>query len=483
MRISGIALNRFAWRPPKSRASAAPKVHARRLSDYAILAALLSFVYVSPSILQLLHWHYDGAGGGIQNIHPGTYLLFGTLFGLCLVRHDYFHNIAMRFLHDPGLLGFAIMSLATALYAIVVQHCSIMPFVETFGVTIVVFMMFREAPAWVGQAFRYGVDLFMVVNIAIIMAEYFLKRNLIPVFHYSPVAVQAGLPAGFDRPTGMFGLPLLAAGFLSVYAIANVIRQLKFHDASHVRAFVGGASLLAAALTGSRTAVITALVVILLLFLFASGRMVFTGHARKAEHRALFWWGVVGLVAVPLALHFGLFDLLVSRFQNDHGSSSTRDIALQIVMSMSPYDMLLGSGPDTIWVQQQIYGLIAIEISWVNFIIVCGLLFTVPLFVSYCAFLFGSLRRCCHMAYAPALFFLVVHASSIGLWAKSTSFAAEIAILLAYTGRTAVTSFRPMRRNILPYSFHRRGTGSYATTLTARFGKPGAAMRGFREKA
>lgn len=444
-------------------------VHGRNLSNYLILAALLSFVYVSPSLLQLAHWHYDGAGGGIENIHPGTYLLSVTLFGLLLARSDYLNKIIRQFVSDPGLLGFSLTSLAAAAYAIVIQHCSIMPFVETFGMTIVTFVMFDEAPDWAKTIFRRGVDMFMIANIAIIVTEYVLKRNIVPVFHYSPVAVQATLPAAFDRPTGTFGLPLLAASFLGVYAIANVIRQLRYHEASHVRAFIGGASMLAAALTGSRTAVITALIIILLLFVSASGRIVLSGHARKAEHRALFWWGIVGLIAVPLALRFGLFDLLMSRFQDDHGSSSTRDIALQIVMSMSPYDVLLGSGPDTIWVQQQTYGLIAIEISWVNFIIVCGLLFTVPLFAGYCAFLFGSLRRHCHMAYAPALFFLVVHASSIGLWAKSTSFAAEIAILLAYTGRHVVTA-SGMKTRGLPYSFRHHRAGSAAAPLVARFG-------------
>jgi hypothetical protein len=72
---------------------------------------------------------------------------------------------------------------------------------------------------------------------------------------------------------------------------------------------------------------------------------------------------------------------------------------------------------------QQSFGLIAIEISWVNFILAAGLITTVPLFITLCLFLFGSLPRYCHFGICfVSLLILESTFASNSIWSKTTVF-------------------------------------------------------------
>ena len=82
--------------------------------------------------------------------------------------------------------------------------------------------------------------------------------------------------------------------------------------------------------------------------------------------------------------------------------------------------------------------LVAIEISWANFILSCGLVFTIPLFVAYLIFLFSFIPYySSRWAILPSLFILIVTAASNGIWAKTTILSTSIAIILAFLRRPA----------------------------------------------
>lgn len=418
-----------------------------RVGIFFILVAVLSFLYISQATLESLGWRYSGGGSEIEKIHPGTYLLFVTLLVMRFADASFFRSVIAKFTHDIGLASFTVTSIAAALYAVFIKNVSISPFVDTLATTVVVFAIFATLEERPLIAFRRAVDFFMIVNIGIIAAEYGLHRILAP--HYKgPEIISEYYARAFDRPAGFFGHPLVAADFICLYAIANIIVQMRSPSGKLWRILIAAVALMAAVLTGGRTSLFAALAIIALTVFFFAIKALIGGVLKRAEARTVFLLFAIFIIAVPIAFQLGAFDLLADRLTNDNGSALARSYAMDIVTNMSTRDLWLGIPGDVVLGQQQAYGLIAIEISWINFILLCGIIFTVPLFIGYFLFLFYSLRRRCVLAFVPALFLLVVQASSNAIWSKSTVFAAEVAILLSYTRRDLLEKSDPnMRRN------------------------------------
>ena len=112
---------------------------------------------------------------------------------------------------------------------------------------------------------------------------------------------------------------------------------------------------------------------------------------------------------------------MLDRFQYDYGSALSRDYALQILEQSSTSDLWFGLPLAELSAIQQSYGLIAIEISWVNFILVGGLITTIPLFILFYFFLFRSTRLYCDFGiYFVSLLILVGTSANSGIWSKTT---------------------------------------------------------------
>jgi hypothetical protein len=151
-------------------------------------------------------------------------------------------------------------------------------------------------------------------------------------------------------------------------------------------------------------------------------------------------------IAMPLAaitfaifLSSGLLDTILARFEYDFGSAFSRQVALDLLSNMSEADLWFGLSANdvaslVIW--QGELGLIAIEISWVNFILVCGLVFTIPLFITYVLFLFRFLPKYCGLWVCfPSLHLLVVTSASNGIWAKTTILSTSLVIIISFMRR------------------------------------------------
>jgi hypothetical protein len=83
--------------------------------------------------------------------------------------------------------------------------------------------------------------------------------------------------------------------------------------------------------------------------------------------------------------------------------------------------------------RQEELNLTAIEISWANFVLACGLVFTVPLFATYSLFLVRFLPRySAAPAILPAVFLLLVTATSNSIWVKTTVLTTTFALILAF---------------------------------------------------
>ena len=94
--------------------------------------------------------------------------------------------------------------------------------------------------------------------------------------------------------------------------------------------------------------------------------------------------------------------------------------------------------PDVMDLQRQ-FGLVAIENAWINFALICGLVFTVPLLITYLLFLFRSNPLYCTSGiYYVALFQIILSNATNDLWAKNTGFATGLAVVFSFLRRDMV---------------------------------------------
>ena len=144
-----------------------------------------------------------------------------------------------------------------------------------------------------------------------------------------------------------------------------------------------------------------------------------------------------------MLLQFGIFDTMLGRFEYDIGSASTRQIAFDLASNMPSGDLWRGlsrSDIDALVQRQAELNLIAVEISWVNFVLTCGLVLTILLFATYLLFLTRFLPRYCGVsAVLPGIFLFIVTAASNGIWAKTTLLTTSFAIILAFFRKRSLT--------------------------------------------
>jgi hypothetical protein len=134
-------------------------------------------------------------------------------------------------------------------------------------------------------------------------------------------------------------------------------------------------------------------------------------------------------LGIPVLDRLGLFDILTARLEYDYGSGLARDAVLQIFENLSIDDLWLGIDAGDAWALQESYGLIAIEIAWANFVLICGLIFTIPLFVAFCLFLFRFLpKHCAFPVVLVGTFTLALTFAYNSIWSKTTVLAITITI-------------------------------------------------------
>jgi hypothetical protein len=117
----------------------------------------------------------------------------------------------------------------------------------------------------------------------------------------------------------------------------------------------------------------------------------------------------------------------------------SRDYALEILQSISPFALWFGLSESELNTLQGSFNLIAIEISWVNFIIVGGLITTIPLFITFCLFLFGSLPRYCSFGiYFVSMLILESTFASNSIWSKTTIITCSLIIAISLLRRDII---------------------------------------------
>lgn len=390
------------------------------------LATLLFFV-LPPSVLHLIGWHYLGGGTEFEKVHLATYLLIGAFICLWLADPHFRGKVSQLICTDWTLISFTLAVGAVASYAILVKHVSIAPFVDTFLVAILATIGWVCLSTTALGQLRRLLDIYFIANIAVLFLEYATRSWM-----FAPLI--------FDYPqfrsVGLFENPLTAANLLGVYCISSFVSMpVRFTRASATRLVLGFISLFAILTTGGRAALVATISILIVFLLFAVVRQLAAGRV----NRAAITYGIfaVPLLAVCVATmqQLGLFNTMVSRFAYDIGSASSRQVAVDLASTMPMNDLWQGlSRGDVVALaqRQSEFNLIAIEISWLNFILTCGLALTAVLFATYFLFLVRFLPRYCGaQAVLPAIFLLVVTAASNGIWAKTTLLTTSFALILA----------------------------------------------------
>ena len=407
------------------------KIHKQqrpRVVSVGIFAiATMLFFVLSPGMLKLISWHYLSGGAEYEKIHIATYLLVAT-FGWLWLTDPRFRGNVTGLCTDWTLVAFALTIGAVAFYAVLFKKVSIAPFVDTFWAALLVTI------GWICLAprlrlLRYMLDIYFVINIVLLFIEYATKSWLIAPGYDGPF-----------RAIAFFENPLSAATLLGVYAIANFTSTpIRFTRKSVTRLALGFASLLAIFTTGSRTALVVSVVILCVFAAISVVRQIAFGHINRAAAIYCVLGAPIAAVCLLALFQFGLFDTMLSRFEFDFGSASAREVAFNLASNMPTADVWLGLPPGDLGAlaqRQADMNLVAIEISWVNFILACGWLFTIPLFVTYSLFLLRFLPRYCSaQAILAATFVLIITAASNGIWAKTTVLTTSLAIIVAFFRR------------------------------------------------
>jgi hypothetical protein len=413
---------------------------AKPIQHLFTLATLLFFL-LPPSVFELLGWHYLGGGAEYQKIHVATYLLVMTFTGLWLIDPRFRGNVTQLCATDWTLISFVFAIGATASYAVLVKHVSIAPFVDTFLAALLVTIGWICLPSEHLRRLRHLLDIYFIANIAILFLEYAAKSTLI-----GPDTTD-DFEFGQFRAHALFENALSAANLLGVYAIANFLSTpVRLTRTSLIRLTLGFASLFAIFTTGGRTALVVTILILLGYLAFSATRQIASGRI----NRAALVYGSFGVpvlaVCVVVMLQLGIFDTILSRFEYDIGSAHTRQIAIDLVWNLDTAQLWFGlsrSDLDSLLQVQAELNLVAIEISWVNFILTCGLMLTIPLFLTYVLFLLRFFPRYCGAAaILPCIFLIVATSASNGIFAKTTVLTTSFVIILAFFRKSSFSRAR-----------------------------------------
>lgn len=431
--------------PAKRSRQAVGSVLILQLNTYLLSTIIFLYIALSLPALLFLGWHYVGGGGNLEKIHPATYLLLVGLGISFSVDETFRWRFAGRMLSEPSLILFIIAVAAAAGYACTVKGASAAPFVDTFLAAIAATITVSCIPLRSLVFLRRLVDIFFILNIFVMFIEVLQQRNffssyLLEVSRTPEVMAVLGPQAAaaiFDRPSAFLGNPLDAGTLLGVYSIVNLVSTpVRFSKATIARLCLSLLSYLAIFPTGSRSAIVMATAALLLYLIYCA---LISGAMGRLNKAGLTLIGYMPFVLVPLFVglwNSEFFATMLDRFQYDNGSALARDYAWQMLTQASAADLWFGRPVSEILAAQQSSGLIAIEISWVNFILVGGFITAVPLFVAYVLFLFRSTRRYCRREiYFVSLFILVVTGTSNGIWSKTTVLTASLVVAVSFLRR------------------------------------------------
>ena len=344
---------------------------------YKVLMLVIALFLLLPgSLLVSIGWSYVGGGPEFEKIHPATYLLVAVFSWALIVNRSFRWRCIAYSVSDCAFIAFALAALSTITFAIAVNGASASNFIDTFVVALIIRIAIVAVPRRPMVQFRTFIDIYFIVTIVLVFAEYRLNRNFIP--QSFSLDDTPDIPTIFDTPTtetdtdfrsaGLFDHPLAAAGFLALYSILNLVATpVRLSPACAGRLLLAGLSFVAIFPTGGRSALVVSALVMFVFIAWSALRSLAKGSFNKAGLVFFVTCLAFLVLTLPIMWQLGVLDVMLRRFEDDYGSALSRVYALQILPNMRFEDLWFGLSQQDALNLQNDYGMAAIENTWINF--------------------------------------------------------------------------------------------------------------------
>jgi hypothetical protein len=400
---------------------------AGRVIDWIIvglmLLAVVSMFAVSSSLLTNLKVHYLTAGGGFyEKLHPATYL---TLFAwlLLLMRNGDPIGEINRSFSDAKLMLIYLFCWVCLLIQMFVLDRPFTVIIDTFLLPLLLCLVIWRLTASQRKPLVWAIHLTILLNVVLGYYEYFSGHHLIPLTVGDVVVL------GEWRSSALLGHPLTASGIVGGYILALVLRPALCSPIIlrlPLIAFCLG-SLMA---FGGRTALVTVLSIIGLIFCFEIFRLLRGGRTSLPMVIGAMCVLFIAAAGIFAALDLGIFDKMLLRFSSDKGSTLARYATFSLLSHFDWYELVLGPNPVRVSALQSQLGLnYGIENFWISSAVQFGLVHTALLTIGLVAFFVEMLRRSTSDAYAIVLLVLVIAASSVSFSSKNIQLAQFIVLV------------------------------------------------------
>lgn len=414
---------------------AQPKTRSDYLLDGLTFAGIITYFLVSGMFLDSHGWPYSLAGSAVPlKIHPGSYLILSA-FAVLLTRDNPIFVLGRLASRQPADFGYLVTMVGLILYTIARFGTAGSAFLVDLHVipALAGLLLGRMRPGRLRFLFVLAVAL-LTLNAFIGIIEYATRSRLVPF----TVDGKPVLELHF-RSTSLLGFPLQNAlmtsvALLSLPVLRDRPRFLAAAGLILAVAFIpfGGRSALAT------TALIGALVIPVWALRHLAGRNY--GYGQLLGGLLV---GLMALGAIALALTLGSDTRAFSGLRWDE-SANTRIIGLRILDTLTPLDVVFGIGPQQILERSKVladyYGIIGLENSWLQLMLIFGLLGLLFMLAALFTWLREMLRGGPPSAYVATLAYLVIASTNNTLAAKDSSLLFLVVLVMgarAYVGAPA----------------------------------------------
>lgn len=362
-------------------------LHARPIAVVLTFATVLALFLLSGTTLMALGVPYGGeSGNALLKIHPATYLSLLAALAWLLADGGPGRFLGRIWKESPGLVAFLAAIVLLLFQVVAVQKTPISQVADNFVLTAALFLSLDRLCRREADALALLVHAIIFANSLIGYAE------IAGGFHLVPVYVNGEL-ADYDwRAVALFGHPLINAAMTALYIIILALGHGPFTPLT--RRLLVAFHLGAMVCFGGRTA--TVLVLAALAAIGGAAVVGFLAGRRFSLSGAAVTVALATLVLLAgiLAFDHGLFDLFLSRFEDDSGSAETRVLMLSVFRDLALPDILLAPDQRIVHATQLKLNLdIAIESSLVGFVAYFGGIVTFFFFIGLGCYFSEFYRR------------------------------------------------------------------------------------------
>ena len=415
------------------------------LSDLALLAtigAVIGLFALSPVTLEAYGFAYVTSGGGIfSKVHPATILAILALALRLLATRRPMHAARTLATGDAGVVLMLGAVLIAAFYAVKIAHTPVTPLIDTFVLPVMMFLLLRDLDPAILRALALAVGAVFCANAVIAILEFVRHYHVVSI-PVPPSATSDPMrgDATFDwraqlandwRATALLGHPLtngLATGALIICSAAR--------GSDWIPVLVKGPVVLLQAVAmfcfGARTSlVLTVIATVLLVVARALGALA-AGQRLAPRRIAIVVVALCGIAVMGTVLvESGFADQTIERFQDDHGSATTRITMFNLFTPLSWSDILLGPDPEQLATLQRLEGLeFGIESSWVGLALSYGVVVTAIILTGLAAFSHSVLKASGPGGGLVLLYFFILASVAATMSTKTTIFAMTIVLIL-----------------------------------------------------